>query len=80
MLCGIGPAACLITLCSLPPAPAAARLPLQVQRSVFEQQAKARAGSKVAQSLQQTVCPLSGLIINKEESRIQDHLQGRNYK
>lgn len=26
------------------------------------------------------VCPISGLIINNEESRLQDHYAGRNYK
>ena len=26
------------------------------------------------------VCPISGLIINDEESRLQDHYSGRNYK
>ena len=28
----------------------------------------------------QEVCPLSGVIINKEESRIRDHKNGRNYR
>lgn len=47
---------------------------------MLEQQAGSRAGSNALKGLQQTVCPISGLIINKEESRIQDHLEGRNYK
>ena len=47
---------------------------------MLEQQAQSRAGNNAAKNLQQAVCPLSGLIINKEESRIKDHLEGRNYK
>ncbi len=64
-----------------PPAPTACAPPgLQVQRSVFEQQAQSRAGNNAAKNLQQAVCPVSGLIINKEESRIKDHESGRNFK
>jgi hypothetical protein len=43
-------------------------------------QAQARAGNSVTSKLKQQVCPLSGLIINDEDSRIRDHLTGRNYK
>ncbi|PRW39225.1 Luc7 3 [Chlorella sorokiniana] len=54
---------------------------LKVQRSVFEQQAQSRAQSKAGRlGLQnQQVCQISGLIINNEESRLQDHYSGRNY-
>ena len=30
--------------------------------------------------LSQEVCPYSGVIVNKEESRMRDHKNGRNYR
>lgn len=52
---------------------------LKAQRTVFEQQAQARAYSKAGKNLHQQVCKISGLIINNEESRLQDHHAGRNF-
>lgn len=52
---------------------------LKVQRGMLEQQAQARANAKTGRNLHQKVCQVSGLIINDEESRLQDHYSGRNY-
>ncbi|KAG7670497.1 hypothetical protein KSW81_003060 [Nannochloris sp. 'desiccata'] len=40
---------------------------------------EAKAGNNIARGLVQSVCPISGLIINDEETRLRDHHAGRNY-
>lgn len=52
---------------------------LRERRSTLERQAEGRSGSSAARGLAQSVCPISGLIINDEESRLRDHHSGRNY-
>ncbi|PSC67262.1 Luc7 3 [Micractinium conductrix] len=53
---------------------------LKAQRVAFEKAAVQRANLRAGRGLvNQQVCQISGLIINNEESRLQDHLSGRNY-
>ncbi|KAI3431568.1 hypothetical protein D9Q98_004618 [Chlorella vulgaris] len=52
---------------------------LRVQHTMLEQTAQARANARTGRNLHQKVCQVSGLIINDEESRLQDHYSGRNY-
>ena len=52
---------------------------LQTQRAAFEAAAEARAGNNALKNMHQEVCPVSGLIINNDETRLRDHHQGRNY-
>lgn len=47
--------------------------------AVLERQADSRSGNNAVRGLVQSVCPVSGLIINDEESRLRDHHSGRNY-
>ncbi len=49
-------------------------------RAQLEEEATQKATAAANRFGQQEVCPLSGVIINKEESRIRDHKNGRNYK
>ncbi|KAK9804143.1 hypothetical protein WJX73_004648 [Symbiochloris irregularis] len=53
---------------------------LKTQVSVLTEEASKRAGGGASRYGQQEVCPLSGVIINQEESRVRDHKNGRNYK
>ncbi|EIE25974.1 hypothetical protein COCSUDRAFT_46447 [Coccomyxa subellipsoidea C-169] len=52
----------------------------EVRRAAFEEEAAIRAGGGPNRYGQQEVCPLSGVIINKEESRLRDHKNGKNYR
>ena len=49
------------------------------RRAALERQADSRSGNNATRGLVQSVCPVSGLIINDEESRLRDHHSGRNY-
>jgi hypothetical protein len=51
---------------------------LRIRKKELERQADARSGN-ASRGLVQSVCPVSGLIINDEESRLRDHHTGRNY-
>ena len=53
---------------------------LQILVSALTEEANKRAGGGTSRYGQQEVCPLSGVIINQEESRVRDHKNGRNYK
>ena len=53
---------------------------VQVHKAKFEEDAQKRAGGGASRYGQQEVCPFSGVIINKEESRVRDHKNGRNYR
>lgn len=53
---------------------------LQAQKAAFTEEAGKRASGGANRYGQQEVCPLSGVIINKEESRVRDHKNGRNYR
>ncbi|KAL6784297.1 hypothetical protein ACKKBG_A05600 [Auxenochlorella protothecoides x Auxenochlorella symbiontica] len=52
---------------------------LKAQRAALEAAAEARAGNNALKNLHQEVCPVSGLIINNDETRLRDHHQGRNF-
>lgn len=52
---------------------------LKEKKNHIEKKFEAKAGSNVARGLVQSVCPVSGLIINDEETRLRDHHAGRNY-
>lgn len=52
---------------------------LKGRKDAYAQQAEARSGGNITKNLIQAVCPVSGLIINEEESRMRDHKAGRNY-
>lgn len=49
------------------------------KKAQLERAADARSGNNATRGLVQSVCPISGLIINDEESRLRDHHSGRNY-
>ena len=49
------------------------------KKTQIERAADARSGNNATRGLVQSVCPISGLIINDEESRLRDHHSGRNY-
>lgn len=49
------------------------------KKTQLERAADARSGNNATRGLVQSVCPISGLIINDEESRLRDHHSGRNY-
>ena len=53
---------------------------VQGRKVAFEEEAMGRAGGAAGRYGQQEVCPLSGVIVNKEESRMRDHKNGRNYR
>lgn len=38
-----------------------------------------KSGMNITKGLSQTICPVSGLILNDEEARLRDHHSGRNY-
>ena len=52
---------------------------LKERRAQIERQADSRSGNNAMRGLVQSVCPVSGLIINDEDSRLRDHHAGRNY-
>ena len=52
---------------------------LRQKRKDIEREADVRSGNSATRGLLQSVCPVSGLIINDEESRLRDHHLGRNY-
>ena len=52
---------------------------LKGRRATLEREADSRSGNNITKGLVQSVCPVSGLIINDEESRLRDHHAGRNY-
>ena len=52
----------------------------QATKAKFEEEAQKRAGGGASRYGQQEVCPFSGVIVNKEESRVRDHKNGRNYR
>ena len=52
---------------------------LNERRLQLECAADSRSGNNATRGLVQSVCPVSGLIINDEESRLRDHHAGRNY-
>ena len=49
------------------------------KKAQAERFADSRSGSAATRGLAQSVCPVSGLIINDEESRLRDHHAGKNY-
>jgi hypothetical protein len=49
------------------------------RRAAVERAADGRSGNNATRNLVQSVCPVSGLIINDEESRLRDHHTGRNF-
>ncbi|KAK9916020.1 hypothetical protein WJX75_007379 [Coccomyxa subellipsoidea] len=53
---------------------------IKARRALFEEEAAVRAGGGSSRYGQQEVCPLSGVIINREESRLRDHKNGKNYR
>jgi len=52
---------------------------LKEKKKFIEKKTEAKAGNIIARGLVQSVCPVSGLIINDEETRLRDHHAGRNY-
>lgn len=52
---------------------------IKERRAQLERLADSRSGNNAMRGLVQSVCPVSGLIINDEESRLRDHHAGRNY-
>jgi RNA-binding protein Luc7-like 2 len=60
-------------------AAAAAAEGAKARAAALARAADGRAGNTATRGLVQSVCPVSGLIINDEEARLQDHLRGRNY-
>ncbi|KAK9808590.1 hypothetical protein WJX72_000153 [[Myrmecia] bisecta] len=53
---------------------------LKVQKAQMEAEGYVRAGNANNRYGMQEVCPLSGVIINREETRVRDHKMGRNYR
>ena len=53
---------------------------LRADRAAFENVAAQRGGANATKGLQQDVCQVSGLIIQREESRMAEHHSGRNFK
>lgn len=53
---------------------------VQVERITTEEEARQRAQDSVTRYGEQEVCPYSGVIVNREESRLRDHKAGRNYR
>lgn len=49
------------------------------QRNTLKNSLDNQAGGNVTKGLVQTICPVSGLILNDEEARLRDHHSGRNY-
>lgn len=52
----------------------------QVQKDKVEEEGLKKASGGANRYGQQEVCPLSGVIVNREESRMRDHKAGRNYR
>ena len=52
----------------------------QAEKAKFEGEARQRAGGNSSRYGEQEVCPLSGVIVNVEETRVRDHKMGRNYR
>jgi hypothetical protein len=52
---------------------------LKEKKKSIERKSEAKAGNIISRGLVQSVCPVSGLIINDEETRLRDHHAGRNY-
>lgn len=49
------------------------------QKNTLKSTLDNKLAANVSKGLVQTVCPVSGLILNDEEARLQDHHSGRNY-
>ena len=55
--------------------------PLQAQRARSEAEAASRSGGAGGRgATTQYVCSVSAVIVDNSETRIKDHLSGRNYK
>lgn len=52
---------------------------IREQRDSVQRAADAKIGKVLSKGLVQTICPISGLILNDEEARLKDHHSGRNY-
>ncbi|KAK9816303.1 hypothetical protein WJX74_004427 [Apatococcus lobatus] len=52
----------------------------KTEKAKFEGEARQRAGGNSSRYGEQEVCPLSGVIVNVEETRVRDHKMGRNYR
>eukprot|EP00884_Botryococcus_braunii_P001837 jgi/Botrbrau1/11654/Bobra.168_2s0011.1 len=53
---------------------------LKTQKDKIEEEGLKKSSGGTARYGQQEVCPLSGVIVNREESRMRDHKAGRNYR
>ncbi|CAK0773646.1 hypothetical protein CVIRNUC_004087 [Coccomyxa viridis] len=53
---------------------------IKARRATFEEEALETAKANVNRYGEQEVCRYSGVIVNKEESRMRDHVSGRNYR
>ena len=56
------------------------KMVVQMEKGKFEGEARQRAGGNSSRYGEQEVCPLSGVIVNVEETRVRDHKMGRNYR
>eukprot|EP00889_Picochlorum_renovo_P004950 jgi/Picre1/31980/NNA_007328.t1 len=57
------------------------RMATQIEELLLgaQRDADTRSGNNITKGLVQSVCPVSGLILNDEEGRLRDHHSGRNY-
>ncbi|CAL5218741.1 g457 [Coccomyxa viridis] len=53
---------------------------IKARRKELEEEALETAKANINRYGEQEVCPYSGVIVNKEESRMRDHKNGRNYR
>ena len=52
---------------------------LRKQKNILKSSLDSKNGPNITKGLVQTICPVSGLILNDEETRLKDHHSGRNY-